>query len=405
MKTIKAKAFDFYCKAQALLEQLKVSEQLETTKKQWEKEYYAHNPEGKDYESTLKKLGLLDRHNLIIPFISAQAACPATFCFQPSEDGLRKSYINEANDTIFYNLVVPPSGKTLLEVFRNDDKADETYRYNAYDILLNLPYLLSRIVEEASLKQVRENLESFLKGNATCTLANIYAFAKKDLTRVKEIPATLLAFNASLVANGRARTEVYQHTTSIPEAFWVRIKRYGEKVKTAKYSLEAEASGPVFRTEFDYQNYYYRRPSYKVAKYKQIELPVKILIKENEVVPLYLPASFFEAKEPSPSKESLCLLSLEEKIKEEVTAYVVTGKGEGEVAEAYFREEMTRELKSINRALKKFLKNEEAININRLQKEKLELLKLSEETLQKSTNKLTILLSQLYKKEVVLNNL
>jgi len=405
VKTIKNKTFDFYGKALALLEQLKVSEQLNTNKKQREAEYYAHNPEGKDYESVLRKLGLLDRHNGIIPFINAQAACPEAFCFQPREDALRQSFATEANDTIFYNLVVPPSGKTLLEVFRNDDKVDETYRYNAYDILLNLPYLLSRIVEEASLKQVRENLESFLKGNATCTLANLYAFAKKDLTRVKEIPATLLAFNARLEANGRARTEVYQHAASILEAFWVRIKWYGEKIKIAKYSLEAEASGPVFRTEFDYQNYYYRYPKHLVAKYKQLELPVKILIKEDEIVPLYLPASFFEAKEPSPSKESLCLLSLEEKIKEEVAASVATGKSGEHEAETYFREAMVIELKSLTRALKKFLKNEGAEELNRLQKEKLELLKLSEESLQKSTDKLTILLSQLYKKEVVLNNL
>jgi hypothetical protein len=399
-KIIKNKSIDIYTKAKNLLEQLKVSKKIEESKKKLEEEYYVHNPNGRGYESMLKKVGLLDSRNSIIPFINAQNAYPETFCFQPKNDEIKKSFLEEESDVIFYNLVIPPKGKTILEVFRNNEKVEERYKYNDYDILLNLPYLLGKIVEEDNFTKVRKNLEKFLSDNPTCTLANLYSFAKKNFKSVNKIPEDLLDFEKKLKENGRARADVYHHSTFISNVCCAKFRNYGEKTKIIKYSIEEEASGPVLRTELDYQNYYSRYPGYKLAKF-----PAKILIKEKELVLLYLPASFFEDKKTKPNEDTLCLLSFEDKVKEELAAYVASGKSDVKSAEENYRKEREEEFKSIIRALKKFLKFDDSINTNMLQKQKVELLKLSEEVLQKSTDTLANLLAQLYKKEIVLNNL
>lgn len=400
--TIKTKPVDISSKAKALLAQLKDGKQIEDAKRELAERYYATKPEGSDYASILKKLGLLDNNNcnLLIPFSEAQNAYPETFCLQPEEDALKKTFMFETNDTIFYNLVVGTNGKTILEVFRNNEKVDERYNYNDYASLLNLPYLLGKILKDKKAKQVRRNLEKFLRANATSTLANLYTFAKKNFEAVNKIPEVFAVFKQKLEENGRARAEVYRHAIFIPNAFYAKIRNYGTKTKTIKYLLEEEASGPVARTDIDYQNYYYRYSDHQL-----IELPAKILIKEEALVPLYLPAGFFKDKGTKPSEESLSLLTFEEKLKDELAAYVATGKSDIKAAETNFRKEREEEFKSIGRALKKFLKNEASAETNRLQKEKLELLKLSEEGLQKSTDSLANLLAQLYKKEIVLNNL
>lgn len=396
-RTIKAQPIDIYSKAKALLEQLKIGQQIEATKRAWGEKDYAAHPNGRDYESILKRVGLLDEQNLRLPFIPAQNTAPATFCFQLKRDELKKNFSFEANDTIFYTLIVGTNGKTILEVFRNNEKVDERYSYSDYTSFLNLPYLLGQLRAEQELKPVRKNLEKFLRANTTCTLANLYAFAKKNAKAVEKIPEELSAFKQSLEANGRARTEVYQHTTFIPNVFWVKIKNYGTKTKTIKYSLEEEATGPAARMD-NHQNYYY--PDYNLAKF-----PAKILIKEGVEVPLYLPASFFTNKAAKPSEESLCLLTFEEKLKDELAGYIATGKSEIKAAEANFRGELEEEFKSIGRALKKFLRKETSEAANSEQKEKMERLEHAEEALRKSTENLTLLLAQLYRKEVVLNNL
>ena len=423
--------------------------------------YFASNI----YRGLLEKSHLLEQGGKVLPLVPATNNCPEAFCLCPLEKGVKQfnllnySPINVFNPGIldykekgrgvdFYNLIITPTGKTELFLFRKEEgqeEDEELAMMEEYSFFLNLPLLLLQIIKAERYAEVNKRLKAFTQANAGSTLANLYNYVAENLETVAKIPTYVATF-------AKITEELYDISLKLAEA----SNRSKHSLKTFKtnfdtrhaenYTFKKEKNGALVAESaaFDQRLSDVKRNN---SEKHAFNFPAKILLEKAKAVPYFFPAVLSEEEKLAFEKGEATsfLLSLEAKVTSLLETYKTSStemrkfatrmkdnrknsgasvfgkvacmnpffdrfeemaKGKDiEETEKIYRQELEAYSAIVVKELKKCLKSTMAEEISKEETARLARLKELETLLQGTAASMVKLLVQMYKKEVVLNEL
>ena len=466
VKVVEKEGLNVFLKTKILLEQLEQIEQAEKAGNQimatLKENYFAKNI----YRGILEQSHLLEPAGKVVPFVPATKHCPEAFCLCPQEEGVRQfnlfnySPVNVFNTGIldykekgravdFYNLLITPTGKTELFLFRKEagqeEEDEEPELAEEYAFFLNLPTLLLQIIKTARYAEVNKRLKAFVQANPVSTLANLYTYVAANLEAVAKIPTYIAAF-----------TEITDELYDISEKLSEASNRSKHSLKTfkanfdtlhaEKYTFKKEKNGALVAESAAFGQRL-SDVNHKSSEKYAFNFPAKILLEKAKAVPYFFPAVLSEEEKLAFEKgeETSFLLPLKAKVASLLETYKTSstemrkfatrmkdnrknssGSVFGKVAcmnplfdrfeemakgkdveetEKIYRQELEDYSAMVVKELKKCLKSTMTEEISKEETVRLARLKALEASLQGTATSMVKLLVQMYKKEVVLNEL
>jgi hypothetical protein len=465
LKAGEKEGLNVFSKTKILLEQLEQIAQAEKAGSQIiqaiKENYFASNI----YRGILERSHLLEQGGKVVPFVLATNSCPEAFCLCPQEKGVKQfnllyySPINVFNPGIlnykekgrtvdFYNLIITPTGKTELFLFRKEEgqeEDEEPAMAEEYAFFLNLPLLLLQIIKTGRHSEVNKRLKGFIKANASSTLANLYNYVTAEPETVAEILIYVSTF-------AKITEELYDISLNLADA----SNRSKNSLKTfkpnfdtrhaEKYTFKKEKNGALVAESAAFIQRL-NDVNHKSSEKYAFNFPAKILLEKTKAVPYFFPAEISEKEKLAFEKgeETSFLISLEAK----VISLLETYKGSstelrkfatrmkdnrknsgnsvfGKVAclnplfdrfeemakgkdieetEKIYKQELENNAAIVLKELTKSLKSTKVEEISKEATARLARLKELETSLQTTVTAMVKLLVQMYKKEVILNEL
>jgi len=413
-KLAKATPTEIFAKLKEIPEQAKINQQLRAEETLLIAEYRKTYGKQGLYKGLLAKLQLVAKDENVIPLIEATVGCPEAFCFDYKRGKPKPLVFFEVTtgDTgltfeepsmggvDFCTLTLTPKGTMNLLVAETDGyfQTLDFQDPQGISLLLNLPYLLGEVINNENFSKIKQKLLAFVKSNPTCTLANIYNYAKTAPEGLAALPENVAGLeSAEDIFSGGQRNFAAE---AIKAFFLVKNKRFQEQEIFIKYLIEKEENGEIV-VNMDYAN------SWKEATWKA-NYPVKILVKAEKFIPMFLPDSFFYALETQAKDEKPGpLLSKAAKLANIMAGYQLRQAADTDLpgTEAFYKEELTYRTEKVMTALKKFLTAQNISNINEKEQKNLETLKTSQASVAEKVKIISKILAETYKKEIVLSNL
>lgn len=457
IKTEEKEGLNVFSRTKLLLEQLEQIEQAEKTGNQiitaLKENYFG----GNIYKGILEKSHLLDKTGKVVPLVPATDNCPEAFCLAPLEKGVKQfnlfnyspanvfnpgilNFKEKGRGVAFYSLIITPAGKTELFLFRKEEGGEEDEapeRAEEYAFFLNLPSLLLQIIKTERYAEVNKRLKAFTQANAASTLANLYNYVEENFEAIEKIPVYVDIF-------AQTAAELYDISCKTQEA----NNRSKNPLKTFKANFDALHAGKyTFKKEKNGALVALMEVKPNSREKYAFNFPAKILLEKAKLVPYFFPTILsdkeklaFENGQATPF-----LISLEAKVTSLLETYktsstemrkfatkmkdnrknsgasvfgkvacmnplfdrfeeMVQGK-DIEETEKIRRKELEDNFAIVGKEITKSLKNTKAEEIFKEEEQRLARLKMLESLLQKTVATMVKLLVQMYKKEVVLNEL
>ena len=408
-----------YNEVKNIIEQIKLNKKIYYEEKEILEKYAKKFPFPDTYFNAVHEAGIIDSRNFVIPMINAKKSEPKCFLFSLSDADSSSLYEKE-NDSGFFNLIIDPNGRTLFEIFQNgrewlfESFETENFEAERFRFFIDFPYILGKIIQDKNLKKTNKDIKNFIKENPSCTFSNVYNFVSKNLEETNEILYHFhnLEKNADNFVHNRQMAAENSHSIqdyfSVKTANYERGDCYKGVYKYAEYVVEEdEKSEPCIKLDIN-----------RIDLKKTIGLstfPVKVIVNEKEIRPLYLSEDFFNGKkdyykvlEDGTKTIDSILISYEQKIAEITNNKSMPECNSGcnyQSIEENVTREVNNNFNTLIKCFRRYVKKTNAVEQNSKNQSDLNFLNFAFSSLENESDTIKRFLAKLYKNEIIINRI